>query len=70
MLIPSILRIPKSLQRNRPPRHGSRLNAFNCSSALVRLEMVGHIDLFVARHINAQCFKDGLDGDFLVDSVK
>jgi phage protein D len=32
--------------------------------------MVGRTDLFAERHINAQGFKDGLDGDFLVDSVE
>ena len=48
----------------------ARLNAFNRSSAAVRLEMVGRTDLFAERHINAQGFKDGLDGDFLVGSVE
>ena len=48
----------------------ARLNAFNRSSAAVRLEMLGRTDLFAERHINAQGFKDGLDGDFLVDSVE
>jgi phage protein D len=48
----------------------ARLNAFNRSTAAVRLEMVGRTDLFAERHINAQGFKDGLDGDFLVDSVE
>ena len=48
----------------------ARLNAFNRSTAAVRLEMVGRTDLFAERHIIAQGFKDGLDGDFLVDSVE
>jgi len=48
----------------------ARLAAFNRSTAEVRLEMVGRTDLFAERRINAQGFKDGLDGDFLVDSVE
>lgn len=32
--------------------------------------MLGRTDLFAERHINAQGFKDGLDGDLLVDSVE
>lgn len=46
------------------------LNAFYRSTAAVRFEMVGRTDLFAERHINAQGFKDGLDGDFLMDSVE
>lgn len=48
----------------------ARLAAFNRSTAEVRLEMVGRTDLFAERQINAQGFKDGLDGEFLVDSVE
>ncbi|MGY2363460.1 phage late control D family protein [Pseudomonas azotoformans] len=48
----------------------ARLAAFNRSTAEVRLEMVGRTDLFAERQINAQGFKEGLDGEFLVDSVE
>lgn len=48
----------------------ARLAAFNRSSAAVRLEMVGRTDLFAERMIDAQGFKDGLDGEYLVDSVE
>lgn len=48
----------------------ARLAAFNRSTAEVRLEMVGRTDLFAERQVNAQGFKDGLDGVFLVDSVE
>lgn len=48
----------------------ARLAAFNRSTAEVRLEMVGRTDLFAERQISAQGFKDGLDGEFLVDSVE
>jgi phage protein D len=48
----------------------ARLAAFNRSSAGVRLEMVGRTDLFAERMIDAQGFKDGLDGEYLVDSVE
>lgn len=48
----------------------ARLAAFNRSTAAVRLEMVGRTDLFAERRINAQGFKPGLDGEFLVDSVE
>ena len=46
----------------------ARLAAFNRSTAGVRLEMPGRSDLFAERVINAQGFKDGLDGEYLVDS--
>lgn len=46
----------------------ARLAAFNRSTAGVRLEMPGRSDLFAERTINAQGFKDGLDGEYLVDS--
>ena len=46
----------------------ARLAAFNRSTAGVRLEMPGRSDLFAERMINAQGFKDGLDGEYLVDS--
>ncbi|SEC73525.1 late control protein [Pseudomonas marginalis] len=48
----------------------ARLAAFNRSTAEVRLEMVGRTDLFAERQINAQGFKEGLDGEFLVESVE
>ena len=44
--------------------------AFNRSNANVRLEMPGRTDLFAERLINAQGFKPGLDGEYLVDSVE
>lgn len=47
----------------------ARLAAFNRSTAGVRLEMLGRTDLFAERSINAQGFKNGLDGEYLVDSV-
>lgn len=48
----------------------ARLAAFNRSTAAVRLEMVGRTDLFAERTINAQGFKSGLDGEYLVDGVE
>lgn len=48
----------------------ARLAAFNRSTAGVRLEMPGRMDLFAERSINAQGFKVGLDGEYLVDSVE
>ena len=48
----------------------ARLTAFNRSTAAVRLEMPGRTDLFAERSINAQGFKAGLDGQYLVDSVE
>ena len=48
----------------------ARLSAFNRSTAAVRLEMPGRTDLFAERSINAQGFKAGLDGEYLVDSVE
>lgn len=48
----------------------ARLAAFNRSTAAVRLEMVGRTDLFAERTISAQGFKNGLDGEYLVDSVE
>ncbi|OAI93516.1 phage late control D family protein [Pseudomonas putida] len=48
----------------------ARLAAFNRSTAGVRLEMAGRTDLFAERLINAQGFKSGLDGEYLVDSVE
>ncbi len=48
----------------------ARLAAFNRSTAGVRLEMLGRTDLFAERSINAQGFKSGLDGEYLVDSVE
>ncbi|MBA1187973.1 late control protein [Pseudomonas entomophila] len=48
----------------------ARLAAFNRSTAAVRLEMAGRTDLFAERSINAQGFKPGLDGEYLVDGVE
>ena len=48
----------------------ARLSAFNRATAAVRLEMPGRTDLFAERSINAQGFKTGLDGEYLVDSVE
>ena len=48
----------------------ARLAAFNRSTASVRLEMPGRTDLFAERVIDAQGFKPGLDGKYLVDSVE
>ncbi|MNE66034.1 phage late control protein GPD [compost metagenome] len=48
----------------------ARLAAFNRSGAGVRLEMPGRTDIFAERSINAQGFKDGLDGEYLTDSVE
>lgn len=48
----------------------ARLAAFNRSTAGVRLEMPGRTDLFAERQINAQGFKVGLDGEYLVDMVE
>lgn len=48
----------------------ARLAAFNRSTAGVRLEMVGRIDLFAEMTINVQGFKVGLDGEYLVDSTE
>ena len=48
----------------------ARLSAFNRSTAAVRLEMPGRTDLYAERTINAQGFKSGLDGEYLVDSVE
>ncbi|WP_116828075.1 phage late control D family protein [Pseudomonas syringae] len=48
----------------------ARLAAFNRSTAGVRLEMAGRTDLFAERMVDAQGFKVGLDGEYLVDSVE
>ena len=48
----------------------ARLAAFNRSTAAVRLEMAGRTDLFAECSINAQGFKVGLDGEYLVDAVE
>lgn len=47
-----------------------RLAAFNRSTAGVRLEMAGRHDLFAECSVNAQGFKVGLDGEYLVESVE
>lgn len=48
----------------------ARLAGFNRSTAGVRLEMPGRTDLFAEREIDAQGFKAGLAGKYLVDSVE
>lgn len=48
----------------------ARLTAFNRSTAGVRLEMPGRVDLFAEREIVAQGLKEGLDGTYLVDMVE
>ncbi|MFS1288532.1 phage late control D family protein [Pseudomonas piscis] len=48
----------------------ARLAAFNRSTAALRLDLPGRIDLFAERLIDAQGFKAGLDGEYLVDSVE
>ena len=48
----------------------ARLAAFNRSTAGVRLEMAGRTDLFAEVTVNAQGFKVGLDGEYLVESVE
>lgn len=48
----------------------ARLTAFNRSSASVRLEIPGRTDLFAERSVNAEGFKTGIDGEYLVDSVE
>ena len=47
----------------------ARVAAFNRGSASLSLEMVGRTDLFVERMLNARGFKDGLDGEYLIESV-
>ena len=48
----------------------ARLAAFNRSTADVRFEMPGRTDIFAERPIMAQGFKEGLDGEYLADSVE
>lgn len=63
-----------SRQESACPHLGQRPSpgrpAFNRSTAAVRLDMLGRTDLFAERSINAQGFKTGLDGEYLVDSVE
>ncbi|PPK37543.1 late control protein [Pseudomonas laurylsulfatiphila] len=47
----------------------ARLAAFNRSTASVRLDLPGRTDLFAEIIIEAQGFKRGLDGEYLVESV-
>ncbi|MHA6196804.1 phage late control D family protein [Pseudomonas wadenswilerensis] len=47
----------------------ARLADFNRSTASVSLEMPGRADLFSERLLNLQGFKEGLDGEYLIDSV-
>ena len=48
----------------------ARLAALNRSTAHLRLEMPGRTDLFVERTLDAQGFKPGLDGAYLIESVE
>ncbi|MCP1605917.1 phage late control D family protein [Pseudomonas citronellolis] len=48
----------------------ARLADFNRGSAFVRLQMPGRSDLFAERSVRLSGFKDGLDGEFLTDSVE
>jgi phage protein D len=48
----------------------ARLAGFNRSTASVRLEMEGRTDIIAECEINAQGFKDGVDGTYLADSVE
>ncbi|MCY1450217.1 hypothetical protein D9M71_670030 [compost metagenome] len=48
----------------------ARLAAFNRSTASVRLDLPGRTDLFAEVMIEAQGFKRGLDGQYLVESVE
>ncbi|MDN4543952.1 phage late control D family protein [Pseudomonas sp. C32] len=47
----------------------ARLAAFNRSTASVRLDLPGRTDLFAESMIEAQGFKRGLDGEYLVELV-
>lgn len=47
----------------------ARLEAFKRSTATVYLEMAGRADLFAERMLRVKGFKDGLDGDYLIDNV-
>lgn len=48
----------------------AHLASFNRDTAQVRLEMPGRTDLFVERSLDIAGFVDGLDGQYLVDSVE
>lgn len=48
----------------------ARLAALNRSTANLRLEMPGRTDLFVERTLDAQGFKPGLDGEYLIESIE
>jgi phage protein D len=63
----------RHIHANKPAAEAAvkaRLAGFNRSTAGVRLEMPGRTDLFAEREIDAQGFKVGLDGNYLVDSVE
>jgi len=47
----------------------ARLEAFKRSTATVYLEMAGRTDLFAERMLDVQGFKEGLDGEYLIDTV-
>lgn len=48
----------------------ARVAAFNRSTAAVRLEMGGRTDVFAERRISVSGLKDGLDGEYLAESVE
>ncbi|WP_371369996.1 phage late control D family protein [Pseudomonas sp. QL9] len=48
----------------------SRLAALNRASASVQLQMPGRADLFAERKLRLSAFKNGLDGDYLCESVE
>lgn len=48
----------------------ARLAEFNRSTASLYLEMAGRTDLFAERLIDAQGFKPGLDGEYLIEEVR
>lgn len=48
----------------------ARIEAFNRSTASVRLDLNGRTDVFAESKIVAQGFKEGADGEYLVESVE
>ena len=48
----------------------ARLASFNRETASVRLDLPGRTDLFAERSIAVEGFADGLDGQYLIDSVE
>lgn len=64
--------VDKHIYPNKPAAEQAakaRLDAFNRGTATVSLEMMGRTDLFSERLLNVQGFKDGIDGEYLIDSV-